>query len=76
VNRDGFKATYSNFGAGATIATVGGDDDERTAVGPVPADDGLLALANDGCDEVPAQPASRATSAPASRRRSPRARRP
>ena len=47
LNRDGFKATYSNFGPGVTIATVGGDDDEN-GWGPYLADSGLLALSNDG----------------------------
>jgi serine protease len=55
LNRDGFKATYSNFGVGATIATVGGDDAEN-GWGPYLADDGLLALANDGATG-PGQPA-------------------
>jgi serine protease len=51
LNRDGFKATYSNFGTGVTIATVGGDDDEN-GWGPYLADSGLLALSNAGATTI------------------------
>lgn len=47
LNRDGFKANYSNFGAGLSIATVGGDD-SGGRWGSLLADSGLLALTNDG----------------------------
>ncbi len=54
LNRDGFKAVYSNFGAALKIATVGGDDNEG-AWGPVLADSGLQSLGNDG-STVPGSP--------------------
>ena len=44
LNRDGFKATYSNFGAELTIATVGGDPQDEGAWGALLGDDGLLTL--------------------------------
>jgi serine protease len=55
LNRDGFKSTYSNFGASIDIATVGGDD--AGADGGLwasrLADSGLLSVGNFG-DTVPA----------------------
>ena len=51
LNRDGFKAHYSNFGSALTasgIATVGGDDSGGGAWGSVLADSGLLTVWNDG----------------------------
>ena len=53
LNRDGFKTTYSNFGAALTVSTVGGDDDDSQgpdpgAWGPRLADSGLLSLGNPG----------------------------
>ena len=51
LNRDGFKASYSNFGAvlaGQGLATVGGDDDSSGAWGPLLADSGVITLWNDG----------------------------
>lgn len=47
LNRDGFKASYSNFGAALHIATVGGDD-EQGRWGALLADSGLLTLHNLG----------------------------
>ncbi len=47
LNRDGFKAAYSNFGAALKIATVGGDDTEG-AWGALLTDGGLQSLGNDG----------------------------
>ena len=49
LNRDGFKATYSNFGSALTVATVGGDDhvpgeDRWAGV----ADNGVLSVGNSG----------------------------
>lgn len=54
LNRDGFKANYSNFGsqlAASGIATVSGDDRDG-AWGSVLADTGLVTLINQG-DTVP-----------------------
>jgi serine protease len=51
LNRDGFKSNYSNFGAGLTVSTVGGDDPDG-AWGSRVADSGLLAVGNFG-DTVP-----------------------
>ena len=48
LNRDGFKATYSNFGAGLVVATVGGDPDDEGAWGAIVGDDGLVTLDNAG----------------------------
>jgi serine protease len=48
LNRDGFKATYSNFGAGLTVATVGGDPADEGAWGPSLGDDGIVTLDNGG----------------------------
>ncbi len=48
LNRDGFKATYSNFGAGLVVATVGGDPDDEGAWGAILGDDGLVTLDNAG----------------------------
>jgi serine protease len=50
LNRDGFKTTYSNFGAALTatgIATVGGDDPEGRW-GALLSDGGLLSAHNSG----------------------------
>jgi serine protease len=50
LNRDGFKTTYSSFGAALAasgLATVGGDD-TGGAWGAILADPGLLTLWNDG----------------------------
>lgn len=47
LNRDGFKATYSNFGPEVAIATVGGDD-AGGRWGPWLADGGVLTLAGRG----------------------------
>jgi serine protease len=49
VNRDGFKARYSNFGSEVAIATVGGDPGGgTTAAWEALSDDGLLTLVNGG----------------------------
>jgi serine protease len=48
LNRDGFKASYSNFGEQLTVATVGGDPDYVGRWGKALGDDGLLVLSNDG----------------------------
>jgi serine protease len=48
LNRDGFKATYSNFGPQLTVSTVGGDWQGDGAWGALLADDGVLTLDNDG----------------------------
>lgn len=48
LNRDGFKASYSNFGPGVGISTVGGDPRELGNWGMVLGDTGLLALGNTG----------------------------
>jgi serine protease len=48
LNRDGFKASYSNFGPAVGIATVGGDPRELGAWGMALGDTGLLALGNAG----------------------------
>lgn len=50
LNRDGFKAHYSSFGAALAasgIATVGGDD-AQGAWGPLLADGGIVTLSNSG----------------------------
>jgi serine protease len=47
LNRDGFKASYSNFGPVLRIATVGGDDSSGQW-GALLSDSGLLTLNNDG----------------------------
>jgi serine protease len=47
LNRDGFKATYSNFGPTLAIATVGGDDGAG-AWGNLLSDGGLLSIYNTG----------------------------
>ena len=44
LNRDGFKASYSNFGSQAVIATLGGDPVSESAWGAMVGDDGLLTL--------------------------------
>lgn len=48
VNRDGFKASYSNFGPSIQIATVGGDSSQIGAWGATVNDDGLLTISNSG----------------------------
>ncbi len=48
LNRDGFKATYSNFGAGLTVSTVGGDPTGEGLWGPSLGDDGIVTLDNAG----------------------------
>jgi serine protease len=48
LNRDGFKATYSNFGPQLTVATVGGDPAFDGRWGPLLGDDGLLTVDNAG----------------------------
>jgi serine protease len=47
LNRDGFKTTYSNFGAALTVSTVGGDDPDG-AWGSRVSDSGLLGVGNFG----------------------------
>ena len=47
LNRDGFKANYSNFGPQVAIAAVAGDDNDG-AWGSVLADSGLVTLTNTG----------------------------
>jgi serine protease len=48
LNRDGFKASYSNFGEPLTIATVGGDPRVVGGWGFELGDDGLLTVSNSG----------------------------
>lgn len=48
VNRDGFKASYSNFGASIQIATVGGDASSIGNWGSRVYDDGMLTITNGG----------------------------
>jgi serine protease len=48
LNRDGFKSSYSNFGAAVAIATVGGDPRMVGNWGFDVGDDGLLTIGNDG----------------------------
>ncbi len=48
LNRDGFKASYSNFGAQLAIATVGGDPRVIGGWGVELGDNGLLTVSNDG----------------------------
>ena len=48
LNRDGFKANYSNFGPAVMVATVGGDPLAEGAWGSLLGDDGLLTLDNRG----------------------------
>jgi serine protease len=47
LNRDGFKASYSNFGPDVVVSTVGGDDSSG-AWGDLLTDGGLLTLYNLG----------------------------
>ena len=56
LNRDGFKATYSNFGASLVVSTVGGDPVDEGRWGSTLGDDGLLTVDNFGVD-VPGQAA-------------------
>jgi serine protease len=48
LNRDGFKANYSNFGPAVVVSTVGGDPAGEGAWGALLGDDGLLTLDNLG----------------------------
>ena len=48
LNRDGFKAHYSNFGPAVVVATVGGDPAFEGVWGALLGDDGLLTLDNLG----------------------------
>lgn len=48
LNRDGFKASYSNFGPGLVIATAGGDPRTLGNWGMVLGDDALLTVSNAG----------------------------
>ncbi|MEO8123326.1 MAG: S8 family serine peptidase [Burkholderiales bacterium] len=48
LNRDGFKTTYSNFGAELVVATVGGDPDDEGAWGAILGGDGIVTLDNAG----------------------------
>lgn len=48
LNRDGFKASYSNFGSGLVIATVGGDPRTIGQWGMELGDDALLTISNAG----------------------------
>jgi serine protease len=56
LNRDGFKASYSNFGTAVTISTVGGDPRDEGAWGPALGDDGVVTLDNTGL-QGPGSPA-------------------
>jgi serine protease len=51
LNRDGFKASYSNFGEQLTVSTVGGDPYSEGFWGDFLGDDGLLTLSNVGVAE-------------------------
>lgn len=57
LNRDGFKASYANFGASVAIATVGGDPREIGTWGLQLGDTGLRALGNAGT-QAPGSPIS------------------
>lgn len=59
LNRDGFKASYSNFGSSVAIATVGGDPREVGAWGMVLGDPGLLVLGNAGAQSPGAATSTR-----------------
>lgn len=48
LNRDGFKAGYSNFGSAIVVSTVGGDPTDRGAWGNLLGDDGMVILDNLG----------------------------
>ena len=48
LNRDGFKANYSNFGPAVVVSTVGGDPSGEGLWGALLGDDGLLTLDNLG----------------------------
>jgi serine protease len=48
LNRDGFKATYSNFGPGLVVGTVGGDPPDEGLWGELLGDPGLLTITNLG----------------------------
>lgn len=66
LNRDGFKANYSNFGSAVTIATVGGDPGYVDAAhtqpagvwGPYLGDSGILTLGNSGTTTVDTSPSA------------------
>lgn len=51
LNRDGFKASYSNFGAALRLAAVGGDD-SGGRWGALLSDGGLLTLGNEGLEQA------------------------
>jgi serine protease len=55
LNRDGFKATYSNFGPQVAVSTVGGDWQGDGNWGSLLGDDGVLTLDNSGL-QGPANP--------------------
>lgn len=57
LNRDGFKANYSNFGAEITLSTVGGDTTSDGAWGPYLGDGGITTLGNSGAITVDTNPA-------------------
>ncbi len=61
LNRDGFKASYSNFGAALAIATAGGDPVDEGRWGALLGDDMLLTIHNFGiaAPEPPSQSYSR-----------------
>jgi serine protease len=50
LNRDGFKAAYSNFGPAVVVSTVGGDPPGEGRWGALLGDDGLLTLDNLGAE--------------------------
>lgn len=52
LNRDGFKATYSNFGSSLVISTVGGDPTDSGNWGSALGDSGLLTTSNGGSTTV------------------------
>ncbi|MDH5541181.1 MAG: S8 family serine peptidase, partial [Rhizobacter sp.] len=48
LNRDGFKASYSNFGPSIVVSTVGGDPSSEGRWGSLLGDDGMLSVDNLG----------------------------
>jgi serine protease len=48
LNREGYKATYSNFGAQIALATPGGDGDTRSTCDAQLADSGIVSTGNLG----------------------------